>query len=406
MVIRRLADALWPWRYRAGVLTLCTAVYFGVRLSTALVSALSPQIVAALGMSLGAFGFAITGIRVTAAALQLPSGILSDRYGERRVILAAVVVAGTGTVLLALAPSHGAFLAVAILLGVGGGLYYSPSTALLDSLYDRTGRAIGVFRTGGQVAGIVAPLLVVGFGVRHGWRSALLLAGIPLVPIAVGLLFLVRSAEPLPPTASPARRIGTRRVRSILARPPIATSVVLACLVQFVDVASFALLPAGLQGYHDLPPGAATAVYGGYFVAGALGQPVTGWLADRYGNGPTLVATLLAGIVGFGLLSYRLAATAVVGAVCLAGFSRTWATPVQSRILDHLSADERGTGFGLVRTVYLLVGALGSAVVGTIATAAGWRVVFGALAGLLATCLAFHVLAIAPDDSPVGGRAG
>ncbi|MFC7157337.1 MFS transporter [Halomarina halobia] len=390
--IRRIAGALWPWRYRAGVLTLCTAVYFGVRLTTALVSALSPQIVAALGMTLGAFGIAITCIRITAAALQFPSGLLSDRFGERRVITSAVLIAGAGTVLLAFTPSHGAFLALAILLGVGGGLYYSPSTALLDSLYERTGRAIGVFRVGGQVAGIVAPMLVVGFGVRHGWRSALLLAGVLLVPIALGLQLFVRPAEPIGTAVTP--RIAAERLRAVLTRPPIAASVALACLVQFVDVAAFALLPASLQGYHGLSPAVATSAYGAYFVAGALGQPAVGWLADRYGNAPTVAGTLLVGVVGFGLLIHRWRGAIVVGAVCLAGLSRTWATPVQSRILRHLSDDERATGFGLVRTIYLLVGALGSAVLGTAATVAGWQVVFGVLAGILSTCLAVHVLAV------------
>ena len=55
--------------------------------------------------------------------------------------------------------------------------------------------------------------------------------------------------------------------------------------------------------------------------------------------------------------------------------------------MDALKETERGVGFGLVRTLYLLVGALGGYVVGNLVTEAGWVVAFGTLALLLGLCL-------------------
>jgi dipeptide/tripeptide permease len=52
--------------------------------------------------------------------------------------------------------------------------------------------------------------------------------------------------------------------------------------------------------------------------------------------------------------------------------------------MDHLAADERGTGFGLVRTVVLLVSSLGSGVTGTLAGQVGWLVAYGLVGILLA----------------------
>jgi len=73
------------------------------------------------------------------------------------------------------------------------------------------------------------------------------------------------------------------------------------------------------------------------------------------------------------------------------------ATPVvQSRMMDGLSETDQGTGFGLFRTVYLLVGASGTAVVGTAADFAGWNAAFGLLAavcaGLLLSLLGVRVV--------------
>jgi MFS family permease len=51
--------------------------------------------------------------------------------------------------------------------------------------------------------------------------------------------------------------------------------------------------------------------------------------------------------------------------------------------MDQLSASERGFGFGLVRTVYMLLAASGSVVVGALADAGGWVPAYGIVVLLL-----------------------
>ncbi len=53
-------------------------------------------------------------------------------------------------------------------------------------------------------------------------------------------------------------------------------------------------------------------------------------------------------------------------------------------MMDGLTGSTRATGFGLFRTVYLLLGATGTAVVGATADVAGWTGAFGLLSALLA----------------------
>ncbi|MFC7172766.1 hypothetical protein ACFQL0_04165 [Haloplanus litoreus] len=75
----------------------------------------------------------------------------------------------------------------------------------------------------------------------------------------------------------------------------------------------------------------------------------------------------------------------------LVGLGLSWPGVVNSRFMDHLAADERGTGFGLVRTVVLLVSSLGSGVTGTVAEAVGWFAAYGVVAALLAALVALVV---------------
>jgi sugar phosphate permease len=55
--------------------------------------------------------------------------------------------------------------------------------------------------------------------------------------------------------------------------------------------------------------------------------------------------------------------------------------------MDQFDDAERGYGFGLVRTVYMFLGASGSVVVGTLAEQFGWTVGYGAVVALLSVAL-------------------
>jgi len=125
-----------------------------------------------------------------------------------------------------------------------------------------------------------------------------------------------------------------------------------------------------------------------YFLVHGGTQPVTGSLSDRFGRDVTAMGTMSAGIAGYGLLvataRFDLGLGPTVAAVCLVGVAMSWGAPVQSRFMDLLSDAERGAGFGLVRTAYMVLGASGSVVVGTVSDVAGWGVAFGLLAGVMA----------------------
>src|SRR3954465_15583045 len=56
------------------------------------------------------------------AAMQVPTGVLVDRYGPKRVLFTAAVIMGGAQLLFAFVPSYPAGLAARALLGVGDAL--------------------------------------------------------------------------------------------------------------------------------------------------------------------------------------------------------------------------------------------------------------------------------------------
>ena len=89
------------------------------------------------------------------------------------------------------------------------------------------------------------------------------------------------------------------------------------------------------------------------------------------------------GIVGYGLLILGSGLVAIGAAILLVGIAMSYGAAILPRFMDHLSPDERGAGFGLVRTAYMMVSATGSAVIGTIADLSSWGVAFSVFVLLL-----------------------
>jgi MFS family permease len=371
------------WDHRHTVLSLCVGSYFAIRFAQLLVSPVVPAILDAYAVTRGTVGVALTGMWVAYALSQLPSGVFSDRFGGRPIVLGALSLSAVGATGLAAAPTYLLFATSAVVLGVGAGLYYNAATALLTARYDDIGRAIGVHRIGGQAAGLAAPVVAAALSARFGWRAAILAGTATAAVLGALVLLRVRPTPPERPDASLESLFAPATLLSLLSRPTVAYTTALAMLLEFAILSTMSFLPTFFVQHHGYSLARAGLLFSAYFaVVGGL-QPVVGWLSDRLGRDAVLGVMLVAGVVGYAVLAATTGFPVAVGGVVLVGVAMSWGPPIQSRAVDALSADEQGTGFGLVRTGYILFGALGTTVVGTVADAAGWSWGFGLLAALL-----------------------
>ena len=306
----------------------------------------------------------------------------TDRFGERLIILASVGLTAVASLLLAAAPNYAVFAVMAVVLGAGAGLHYSVATSFLSRHFERVGRAIGLHVSGGPIAGLLAPVAAAAVGVRYGWRPAILLGAIVAVPVFVLFWLRIKSTDPAKPETAMRSRFELGPLRTLLARPAIRYTTVMAVGGAFCWQATASFLPAFLIEYHGQSAAMASALFSLYFVVHGVSQPFLGGLSDRVGRDLVAVMTFGTGIVGYGLLITG-SGVLVIAAIVPIGIAMSWGAPVQSRFIDNLGPDERATGFGLVRTVYMTIGASGSVVVGTLSDFAGWEFAFGALVVVL-----------------------
>ena len=376
------SEVIDRWSARYTVLALCLLAYFSVRFSQVIIGPLVPLIREEFAVSHGRIGVALTGMWIAYALSQLPSGVSADRFGEYRVVLTALGITIAAALLLAASPTFPVFAVAVIALGVGAGSYYNPATALLARTFDAVGGAIGTHRIGGQIAGGIAPIVAAAVGVRYGWRSAFAL-GAALAVVAGGLFLWRRPThEPAHPDASLAELFSVRTLLEIVRRPRNRNTTFMMTLVNFVDLAAMAFLPAFLVARYGFSVGSASLLFGLFFATSAAFQPIGGRLSDRIGPDSTLTVLASAGFSGYAVLVVGNALPAALVGVVLAGAALS-ATPVlQARMMDSLRATNRGKGFGVFRTLYLLVGSVGTAIVGTAGDAVGWAAAFGFLGSL------------------------
>ncbi|ERH11832.1 MAG: sugar phosphate permease [halophilic archaeon J07HB67] len=206
--------------------------------------------------------------------------------------------------------------------------------------------------------------------------------------LAASTLLLPRVAPANPERSlRAAADLGT--LRSLLARPSVAYTTLVAIAVSFTFQAFSSLFPTFLvQHRAGIDPAAAGLVFGAVFGLSSLAQPLAGRLSDRVSRDLAIAASVMLSITGLSVLLVVPGRPALVVGAAVLGVGISWPGPIQARFMDQFSDAERGYGFGLVRTVYMFSAAPGSVVVGTLAERAGWVVAFGSVVVVLAVCLA------------------
>jgi MFS family permease len=142
---------------------------------------------------------AITLFLLVMAALMIPGGKLSDKYGRKRCFLIGLVVYGVGALMSAVAPGLGfLILGNSIFEGVGTALLIPPVyilTTLLFTEFTSRARAFGVISALGGIGAAAGPLIGGLITSAISWRAAFVFQALVIVVI----VWLSRELEdPLP----------------------------------------------------------------------------------------------------------------------------------------------------------------------------------------------------------------
>ena len=228
---------------------------------------------------------------------QIPSGLIAERFGERRLLALGTLGTAVGWLLLAEADGFRALVIALLVAGIGSSVQHPLASSLVSRAYrgERVRAALGVYNFAGDAGKAVVPaLLAVGIGLV-GWRMSSTSCGIAMAVVALGVhLSLQRflSGEKPPESRSappPGWGIVNRRDFTLLSAIAIIDA---SSRAGFLLLAPFLMIEKGLPVEHV-----------GYgimliFAGGAAGKFACGYIAERLGTIRTIVITELATALG------------------------------------------------------------------------------------------------------------
>jgi sugar phosphate permease len=141
------------------------------------------------------------------ASLQIPVGVLLDRYGSRRMIAIGAVVMGIGQLVMAASHSVGLAVLARVLVGAGDAMTFICVLRLLAVWFEPRRVPVMTQLTAliGQLGQVAAAYPLVALLHSAGWSKSFVVAGSVAVGIAFLVMVLVRDAPPgeEAPTLSP-----------------------------------------------------------------------------------------------------------------------------------------------------------------------------------------------------------
>jgi MFS family permease len=138
------------------------------------------------------------------ALMQMPAGVLSDRWGAKRTIGAFFLVAAFGSVLFAWSESLFSASLGRFLVGAGMAMLFVPALKIFSMWFQgkEFASVTGLFVSAGGIGSLLATTPLAVLTEWLGWRASFVCAGIFTLLIAVAALFLISDKPPTDGTSS------------------------------------------------------------------------------------------------------------------------------------------------------------------------------------------------------------
>lgn len=375
---------------RTAILLVVSFGWF-MSLGTRLVfPALLPQIRATFDITLTTAGLLLSLLWFAYAVGQFPGGMLADRIGEGRVLSLSTLVSGLTIGIVFVSPSPVTLAVGLVAFGFSTALFATTRFTVCSDLYpDRAGRAMGLTGAAGNIGNSVLPFVAGLIAVYSTWRYGVGYVVPLFVLAAVGVRLVVPTYTSESESETPVAGLSVDSLRYLLSQVhdrSILLVTAIHLLTMFTWQGFTGFFPTYLVDVKALSPGTATALFSLFFLLGVLVQPLSGACGDRFGPRRTLgvcfafVVLSLAALPFVAGLPGLLAVT--VGVSGLLGIS-----PVTMMVLSRSLPDGvKGSGLGLLRSVYILLASSGPFVVGSFADAGLFDEAFVLLSGV--GCLA------------------
>ena len=289
---------------------------------------------------------------VTYVFMQIPSGVLGDRFGLRNVLVVMYLIIGLGLFCIGLfSVSYLLLLLFVGMQGFGAGAYYAGSYGITISSVPPNRRASSsAIVTSGMALGSAIGLSAAGllYSLAESWRAPYLFMLAPTILMAALIAVAIRGVPPAPKVEGGFAFLFRNR------------DFIPLCVTNFCALYAYMVVftwgPSFLVEQHDVSITRAGLLTSLVAVASLVGALTWGRLSDRFGRKGLTLAMLSASAVLVSVIALVDSTPAIIAAFLAYGFlcALAWNPIIVAWAGDHTFASGRvgmGTVMGVMNTV-------------------------------------------------------
>ncbi len=324
--------------------------HFGHHLVTALLPPLLPFIRRDFSLSYTQAGGLLFAYNIAYGISQLPAGLAVDRFGSRILLTIGVAGVAFAGLLIGLSSNYIVMALLLVVMGLAGGGYHPSASPLVSASVrpEQRGKALGIHQVGGTGSFFLAPLIAAGIASALGWRGTFIAVAIPTLSFGIifhlllgktGYAGTARKKEAAASATEPSEPGDLRRLLAFISIG-VASQVLVQSTLQFTPLYVVDVLGATEEQGAAL---LSIAYFGGIW-----GGPLGGYLSDRLGRIPVIIAVGLISGPAIYLLNHVSLGVSLYAVLLLMGTAMHAGMPVvESYIISHVSPQKRSRVLGL-----------------------------------------------------------
>lgn len=338
-------------------------------------SVMTADLMRTFGVSASALGALVAYYYHAYTPMQLPVGMLMDRFGPRRLLTLACIVCAFGSYLFASTHNIGVAAAGRLFVGFGSAFAFIGVLKLARAWLpaDRFAMMSGLTSALGIVGALSGDITMTSMVEWMGWRNTILVSAVLGLVLAVIMFAIIRDRDP--------EKIGVHESHepvdgktvlknfcAIMCKPSIWLVGLVGCLL-YLPTSSFAELWGVMyfrQAWGFTPIEAAYAV-STLFVGWGIMAPFSGLISDKLGNRckPMMIGGLLAGVL-ISILIYVPHIPKPLAFVLLFVFGACYSVEVIvfAYACDICSNKAAGTALAITNMLVMLGGSLFQPIIG------------------------------------------
>jgi len=390
---------------------LSTIGFFGIFSTTISKSPVLPLFVKSMGGSADIVGLIAAISPLAGILFSFPVGLVADRLGKKRLLVAASIVFVTAPALYLFVANPFWLIPIRFFHGIGTAILGPVASAIILAEYrDSKGEKLGLYSSATLVGRSLAPLvggslISLFLPLQGGWNYRLVYAAAVLLSLPILVLSILMPADSGggsrdggAPADSGVKRLSLRDfgagLRAFLTNRRLLGTALVEMATYFAYGGLETYLPLFLQG-KGVPSYEIGLVFSVQILAIALSKPLFGRLSDRMDRR----AQVLVGIVALGASFAAIPlASGVVGATAIGivfGLGLSFSTVATSTYVSDVAAEEElGASLGALSSIMDIGHSSGPLLIGLVIQASAMTAGFLAGFAVCLACAAFFAVSV------------